>query len=334
MTGEGTGQGFAIDPNGNFAYWAERDQTASPPDDDSNVVKSTFNKTPNGVSTAFEDAIVALPSVLFHLPMREKTDVTLADVIGSHDGTLETTKDLTKRGDMMCWTTNASGKGVETQGADYISIPDEAELSQSTNFTIGLFALTRRALLNTLVMVKGTTVASADDYRNFAIYGNFGADGFWTFDIEDSSGADKTATSTTAHAESVPHFIVGVYDSDNDEMRIYIDGVLEDTTDTTGFTPNTNEREVAFAAKSGGADPHDTVIAEPFMTASALTDAQVLALWTASQIDTSAGGGAGSDTPGQFWDYPFAQKDIIETWGPEQEEKQKKRTNKNRRRRK
>jgi len=273
-------QSGAIDPHQEYLSPADRDNTGLTHD----VVRCTFNHAPNPTSTTFEDAIAAITDIKMHLKLREQSGTSLADAIGSHNGTLVGGRNLTACGDIMGYTKNGAGRGVMLDdNSDYIQISDHADLGGTTSLSFGgYFILRETPSVAAFLMGKGDSGEAAADNHNYALMTYFGASDKYTFLIEESDGTNHTVNSTTLPVADIPHFVVCVYDSDNNEMRIYVDGVLENTTSET-FTPNTNSHPLLINGVPSVANLTEMAVFEPFFAKHALTDAEVTALWNAAE---------------------------------------------------
>lgn len=288
VTTAAAGQGISVSEPGEFMLWAERRGGGVSGTGPHHVIKTTINKTPNTSNTHFWDAINEY-DLRLHLKCLEGSGTTLADASGNgHNGTIVGVRDLSICGDIMGFTKNADGRGVSMTNGEHIAVPHHADLSFAGDFTVCVTVFLRTMTGTKHFIGKGASGDTPGSNHNYQISYNFPSGGAFNFLIEENNGNNHFVNSTTLAEVGVPRTIYCVRDSTNDQMRIYIDGLLE-ATNTDVFTNETNTSDVILNGFHGGSDKTtDVNVFEPFIIADALTDAQALALHTASQTSPSS----------------------------------------------
>lgn len=121
-----------------------------------------------------------------------------------------------------------ASKALSFDGSnDYVEVPDQTALNPST-FTLEAWIKTSQTTIGRILAKESTTNGDQRYSLNINITDNKSE---IRFDASDDSGP-VTATSTTSVNDNAWHHIAGVFDDSNDKLMIYVDGILEATTNT------------------------------------------------------------------------------------------------------
>jgi hypothetical protein len=126
-----------------------------------------------------------------------------------------------------------TGTGLRLDGVNDYAAPDDQVLYTDQSFTVSLWArLTTMAVDQTLIAQQ-----SSGSHGGFALL--FGAEngGVWKFRMHASATDTTNTTFAAAPAVGVTayHHLVGVFDAQRAELRLYVDGVLQATTPMNGL---------------------------------------------------------------------------------------------------
>jgi hypothetical protein len=164
------------------------------------------------------------------------------------------------------------GEATDFDGStEFLSLADDSDLDFAATESFSVGAWIKTSSSNTqAVMIK---YDGGNPY--WSIYTS-SVGGVAQFVIRDSSGTQVTLNSTNAVNDGNWHHLVGVRDVGSDQIKIYVDGILTNsTTDTTTTTfANTGSLGIGKAT-TGTANWFTGSIDEPFVTATALTGSQI-----------------------------------------------------------
>jgi len=159
-----------------------------------------------------------------------KADGDPKDIVGSNDGEL-------KNG--ATFEQGKIGQAFKFDGIDdYVSIPDADALKITGNITIGAWIKHNKTLLK---IVEDTIMKGTDSYGLRAT-----KDGGFDFHLYADNWRDLRAD-VSVNAEQW-YYIVGTYDYDKGEQKIYVDGILKKTS-SWKYLINSNSDPLTFGKK-------------------------------------------------------------------------------------
>ncbi|MGH9885375.1 MAG: LamG domain-containing protein, partial [bacterium] len=121
-----------------------------------------------------------------------------------------------------------SGTGLRLDGIDDYAAPDTQVLHTDQSFTVSVWARPSSSTANQTFLAQQSAVT----WPGFALQFNPDSGGIWRFKVYGSSTNDTSSTSATAPAVNVTtsfHHLVGVFDAQRVEIRLYLDGALRTT---------------------------------------------------------------------------------------------------------
>jgi hypothetical protein len=258
--GEGTGeikasQGLDLAASGDYIIWAGRNHTGGENRDPHNIIRSNFVRTRQTANSNYTDSIQALSDLLIYYNFRETTGTTINNqVSASHDGTLSGGNDLTTCGDILGPVHDTDARGVALTDPDYISVPNDAALSLTGDFSFGcIIYVFDESPSNQWIFSKGDTGDDLSSDHNYALLlNNPGFSGKIGFFMEDTSLTNRFAASTTDLAPGTFYRVIGNHYAtpSPNKLELYINGTLEGT-NTTAFTVNTNSHPITFNGIAG-----------------------------------------------------------------------------------
>jgi len=258
--GLGTGeikasQGLDLTASGDYLLWAGRNHTGGENRDPHNVIRSDFVRTAQTSNSNYTDTIQALSDLLIYYNFRETSGTTINNqVSASHDGTLLGGNDLTTCGDILGPVHDTDARGIALTDPDYVSVPDDAALDLTSDFSFGCIIYVYDAsIANHWMFSKGDTGEDAASDHNYALLLNNPAfSGKIGFFMEDDTLTNRHAASTTNLEAGKFYRVVGNHYATPapNKLEIYINGTLEGT-NTTAFTPNTNNQPITFNGIAG-----------------------------------------------------------------------------------
>jgi prepilin-type N-terminal cleavage/methylation domain-containing protein len=128
-----------------------------------------------------------------------------------------------------------SYSGMFDGSTNYVNIGNPVSLQEETELTIGAWANPVNYSNSPFVVGKQNTYTYSAGYSLF-----FNTSGTIAFDVYSSAG-HQTVTSALPLTANSWNYIVGVLDSSNNAMKIYVNGVAQGTITTSGsFSPETN----------------------------------------------------------------------------------------------
>lgn len=210
----------------------------------------------------------------------------------------------------MSYASGVRGTGVSFNGsvgnsAYFTSNGDSADYNLTSNdVTMGAWIKTTQTALAGVYFIRQST-APGNDFFEFDI-NNAGAGG--TNKVRFAVGGVAALVSNTIINDGNWHFIVGI-SRNSGNTDLYVDGKLENTSSSARTVTNAN-KEVRLGNNIGADQPYVGTIDEPFVTALALSPAQIKHMYEVGYRalqghSASLGGGAadknqqlaGSQTP-------------------------------------
>jgi len=147
------------------------------------------------------------------------------------------------------------GQALEFDGAnDYVEVEDDSSLDLSSSLTVGAWINAQSLKTSDVtqwdsLVTKGGDGETAADNHNFALayngHSGFGTVNRWVFLLENSSGSNCNLVGNAAASLNTWYHVVGVFDDDNNAIRIYVDGA-EQNSGACSLTVNTNDLPVRF----------------------------------------------------------------------------------------
>lgn len=226
----------------------------------------------NGLNT------VPIRGLAGHWKLDEQSGDTIADSAGSNTGTWtdgadEDVTDETTSGQI---NTALVFDGVN----DFISIPDDPTLNPSDDYTLAawFFINNENASYGAHKIISkdlnGTNSAYEMDMNE--------PEKSLRCSFSPTSGGVQTAESSDDTVEyGAWYHGACVYNSTTNTLKAYLNGVLEDTDDTTGFTPDTVSEPVRIGRQrhAGSEEYMDGSIDDVRIYTEALTDSEIAALY-------------------------------------------------------
>ena len=144
------------------------------------------------------------------------------------------------------------GNGITLDGSDdYINVADDP-LYDLTDMTVSAWIKVTNlpaAGQSDGVVAKGTSGETSADNHTFFLFvenGQFGSGNAVNFMFEDSAGTNYAARYDTTLTTGIWYHLIGVYDTKNQRVLLYVNGVeVASQTDVTA-TPNTNAHPVTL----------------------------------------------------------------------------------------
>ena len=175
--------------------------------------------------------------------------------------------------------TGHNGRGRSFNGtSDKISIADNAALRLGT-FTLAAWVKLTATPTNGQKMVmieKDDTSGNANYALSVENNNNCSVGLAWEGWFQDSSGAVYDNCYAVTMSTGTWYFVVGTWDSTN--LKLYINGVLEKTTNQSGHTPTTGTGVLMLGNEAGNAFWFNGVLDEARVYNRALTATEVRAL--------------------------------------------------------
>lgn len=161
-------------------------------------------------------------------PLDEGSGQIVQDAGGNgYDGTLG--PDAGSSSADPIWTTGVSGSCLEFDGNnDYVEIPDAAALRIPGSLTVEAWFK-----LNALGQDGALVGKGGSAQRNYRLLAR--SDGLIEFSWYTTSGSSRKLKTSTAVSDLNWHHVSGVWDAAQGESRIYLDGVLSNTMNSSGI---------------------------------------------------------------------------------------------------
>ena len=192
------------------------------------------------------------------------------------------------------WTTGISGSALDFSGGDdRVLVPDSPSLDVSVQITIAAWVKPRKT--GTQYVVKKARISVTDGYElslssSGKVFVRFNQKSSGNTYRLDSQSYYPTDGNTWMH-------VTATYDGQ--EIKLYVDGVLEASSNAQGLVIATNSNDLSIGAQDDGLNPFDGVIDQVHIYSYALTaeDIQNLVSALPTHSITASAGANGSISP-------------------------------------
>jgi hypothetical protein len=167
-----------------------------------------------------------------------------------HDGYLGSS--VGPDGDDPTWTTGRDGSALQFAGSHMVTVPDTPALRLPGSFTVEAWVFRTSNAGAQVILSKGDS-----DQRNFWL--RLRSNGTIDFRWETDGGRNHGSVSSASVPLNEWHHVASVYDMQAGENRLYIDGVLVDTSSDSGV-PTTSIDPLLIGTRLSSGSPKDYFI--------------------------------------------------------------------------